>query len=344
MALAQHRAVPPGEQQRHADHQHPQGRGDAVLGELVVAGIGLEVDEGAEHVDAVAETDDGRDVEGGDGDGGHVDDRGENRRKGQRQGHPAHGGEEAHAVDLGGFLQGRVHGPEHLSGEDERQRRQAQPLDEAHAHRSRDVDGTPVQAEQAHQPAVEETDALVRQEGPSHGRVDARYQQAESHDGVDQALARQGGAFGKPGDGQTDGQSHQRGGHGEDQRVVGDLGDERIGQDLAVVPNRVGGVRCAQHAGLEADPHQHGHQHQDHEHRYDGQPQHPGGCLRAERAEQRSSQDSFHRGQCQSTGSRRAGRLPSPGARVQEYVYGRVGPPCAAARPVRTRIRATSSA
>ena len=231
----------------------------------------LDVQQSAEHVDAVAHAEDGWHVESGNANGGDVDDRGEQAGARQRQGDSPHDAAGAQAVDARRLFQRRVHGFKHLDRQDEGQRGKRQALHEAHAGRRGHIERRERQVERAHQPLVEKADARVGDERPAHGLVDARDQQTEGHDGVDQRLARQGRALGHPGDGQPEQQGHHNGHDGEDERVQDGPVGEGIQEHIPVVQQAVLGARGADDAALEADPDDHRHQHADKGDRRNGQ-------------------------------------------------------------------------
>src|SRR4029453_16722640 len=137
----------------------------------------FQIDEGTEHVDPVAQTENGRDVERGQPDSHNVNHRGENAGHGEGKGDAAKDSAEAHAMNLGCFLEGGVHSAEHLGRQDERQRGEAKALNETHADGSCDVDGSAFQTEEIDEPPVHDTDSRMSDQRPAHGGVNSRYEQ-----------------------------------------------------------------------------------------------------------------------------------------------------------------------
>jgi hypothetical protein len=123
--------------------------------------VDLEIDERAEHVDPVAKTKNGGNVEGRHADCYDIDHRRQDSWHGEWQRDAPQGSAEAHPMHLGGFFQGRVHRAEHLRGQDKSERREAQSLNEAHADRSCDVDGSTFETEPIHQPSIQNADSWI---------------------------------------------------------------------------------------------------------------------------------------------------------------------------------------
>ena len=143
------------------DHEDAHRAGDAVLRQAAALRVNLEINESAEHVDPVSKTKDGRDIEGRYSDRHDIDHRRQDSRHGERKRDAAQDPAEAHPVHLSGFFQGRIHRAKHLRGQNKSKRSQAQPLNEAHADGSRDVDGSAFKAEKIHQPSVQNADSGI---------------------------------------------------------------------------------------------------------------------------------------------------------------------------------------
>ena len=177
MALFEHLPVPQGQQSRDHNHEYTHGAGDAVLGQAAPLRMDFQIDERAEHVDPVAQTENGGDVEGGQSDGHDVNYRGENAGHGEGEGDAAKYSAEAHAMNLSRFFEGRVHGAEHLGRQDERQRGEAKTLNETHTDGSRDIDGSAIKPEEINEPPVHYSDSRMGDQRPAHGGVNSGYQQ-----------------------------------------------------------------------------------------------------------------------------------------------------------------------
>src|SRR4029077_8527760 len=138
-------------------------------------------------------------------------------------------------MNLGCFLEGRVHRAEHLGRQDERERSEAETLNETHADGCRDIDGPAFETEEIDEPAVQNTDSWMGDQRPAHGSVDSRYQQTQGHEGVNQRLSGKRRPLYQPGDRQADNERNQSARCGKDEGVLDDLEQEWIRQELAVV-------------------------------------------------------------------------------------------------------------
>ena len=177
MSLFEHLPVPQGEQSRDSNHEYTDGAGDAVLRQAAPLRVNFQIDEGAEHVDPVAQAENSWDIEGGQADGHNVNHRRQNAGHGEGKGDAAKCSAESHAVNFGCFFERGVHGAEHLGRQDERQGGEAKTLNETHADGSRDIDGSAFKPEEINEPPVQYSDSRVRDERPAHGGVNSGYQQ-----------------------------------------------------------------------------------------------------------------------------------------------------------------------
>ena len=157
--LSQHLPIPHGEQSRDDDHEDANCAGDAIFRKAAALWANLKINEGAEHVDSVSKTKDGRDVECRYRDRHDIDHRRQDSRHRQRERDAAQGPAEAHPVYLSGFFQGRIHRAKHLGGQNKSKRGQTQPLHKTHSNGGRDIDGSAFKAEKIHQPSVQNTDS-----------------------------------------------------------------------------------------------------------------------------------------------------------------------------------------
>ncbi len=147
-----------------------------MLRQAAVWRVGLQIDISAQHVNAIAQSNDRRNIEGRDADGQHVDHRRQNSWERQGQRDTAHRPGEAHAMNLGGLFERRIHGAKHLRGENKRQSREVKSLHQAHPRRRGDVDRSLLQSKCVHEPAIQKPDAHVGDKSPTHCGIDARDQ------------------------------------------------------------------------------------------------------------------------------------------------------------------------
>ena len=173
MALFEHLSVPQGEQSRDTNHEYAHGAGDAVLGQAAPLGVNLQIDEGAEHVDPVAQTEDGRDVEGGQADSYDVNHCGENAGHSEGKGDPAKCSAEAHAMNFGRFFEGGFMARNIWAVKMNASEARLETLNETHADESRDIDGTAFKSEEVSEPSVQDTDSRMGDQRPAHGGVNS---------------------------------------------------------------------------------------------------------------------------------------------------------------------------
>ena len=191
----------------------------------------------------------------------------------------------ARAVHLGRFLHRWVHGAEDRGGHDEGERREVEPLHPAHAEDGRDRERRG-HAEHDLEQLIEQPDARMQQEQPSHGDREARDQQPDRHQREQQRLGAEVGAFGDPGDrdadAERDRERHERERERVDQHRIG----AGVGEHFGVVGGRVGEAGAGR-AVAPAQPQHHDEMAEDDEARADDGDEHRRRQEIAERAARR---------------------------------------------------------
>ena len=151
--------------------------------------------------------------------------------------------ERAGAVHLGGLLQRRIHGAEDRGRHDEGERREIEPLHPAHAEDGRDRERRGHSEDDLEQ-LIEQPDARVQQEQPSHRDRKARDQKSDRHQREQQRLGAEVRALGDPGDRDADAERnrkrHERERESVDQYRIG----APVGEHFGVVGGRVGEAAC----------------------------------------------------------------------------------------------------
>src|SRR5215468_5601297 len=109
--------------------------------------------------------------------------------------------EKLETVDSADFFQRWIHRAIGCHDHDERQRGQAESFYPTHSHNRRDVEWTLRQAEGIDEDPVDDTDAWMKQEYPTHCREEGRNQRAHSHEREHQFFPREIGSLYEPRDG-----------------------------------------------------------------------------------------------------------------------------------------------
>jgi hypothetical protein len=172
-------------------HEQGRQRGSTTVLRQTFARIDLQQQIGREREDAVAPADDGGHVERREADHHDIDAGREDAGPGEPQRHAPSDGEPAGAACFRAFLERGVHGAKHRGRHDEGDGREIESLDPAHADDAGDVEGRLRQAEMLDEPAIDETDARMQQEQPTHRRGESRDQQPDRHQGRKERLTTQ---------------------------------------------------------------------------------------------------------------------------------------------------------